>query len=126
MLLAFASAVFLGSESLDSRPYFTVSDLRLPFSSPPTTRRVTVDVFDPASTRVSLTHVKSKSKSFHELSVIVGFSLCSLGVCPHRKHAHCLAMDVLCCCIFVGTCLPSNGLFTGNLSLREGVYRAVA
>jgi hypothetical protein len=24
-----------------SRPYFTVSDLRLPFSSPPTTRRVT-------------------------------------------------------------------------------------
>jgi hypothetical protein len=33
-----------------SRPYFTVSDLRLPFSSPPTTRRVTVEVFDPAST----------------------------------------------------------------------------
>jgi hypothetical protein len=31
--------------------YFTVSDLRLPFSSPPTTRRATVDVFDPASTR---------------------------------------------------------------------------
>jgi hypothetical protein len=37
---------------LDSRPYFTVSDLRLPISSPPTTRRVTVDLFDPASTRV--------------------------------------------------------------------------
>jgi hypothetical protein len=36
----------------DSRPYFTVSDLRLHFSSPPTTRRVTVEVFDPASTRV--------------------------------------------------------------------------
>jgi hypothetical protein len=36
----------------DSRPYFTVSDLRLPFSSPPTTRRVTVEVFDPASTWV--------------------------------------------------------------------------
>jgi hypothetical protein len=36
----------------DSRPYFTVSDLRLPFSSPPTTRRVTVEVIDPASTRV--------------------------------------------------------------------------
>jgi hypothetical protein len=36
----------------DSRPYFTVSDSRLPFSSPPTTRRVTVEVFDPASTRV--------------------------------------------------------------------------
>jgi hypothetical protein len=35
----------------DSRPYFTVSDLRLSFSSPSTTRRVTVEVFDPASTR---------------------------------------------------------------------------
>jgi hypothetical protein len=33
----------------DSRPYFTVSHLRLPFSSPPTTRRVTVEVFHPAS-----------------------------------------------------------------------------
>jgi hypothetical protein len=33
----------------DSRPYFTVSDSRLPFSSPPTTRRATVEVFDPAS-----------------------------------------------------------------------------
>jgi hypothetical protein len=45
-----------------SGPYFTVSDLRLPFSSPSTTRRVTVEVFDPASTRN--THwlpVKSKS-----------------------------------------------------------------
>jgi hypothetical protein len=37
----------------DLRPYFTVSDLRLPFSLPPTTRRVSVEVFDPASTRVS-------------------------------------------------------------------------
>jgi hypothetical protein len=36
----------------DSWQYFTVSDLRLPFSSPPTTRRVTVEVFEPASTRV--------------------------------------------------------------------------
>jgi hypothetical protein len=35
----------------DLRPYFTVSHLRLPFSSPRTTRRVTVEVFDPASTR---------------------------------------------------------------------------
>jgi hypothetical protein len=35
----------------DSRPYFTVSDLRLPFSPPPTTHRVMVEVFDPASTR---------------------------------------------------------------------------
>jgi hypothetical protein len=32
------------------RPYFTVSDSRLPFSSPPTTCRVTVEVFNPAFT----------------------------------------------------------------------------
>jgi hypothetical protein len=37
----------------DSQPYFTVSDSRLPFSSPPATRRVTVEVFDPASIRES-------------------------------------------------------------------------
>jgi hypothetical protein len=36
----------------DSRPYFTVSDSRLPISSPPTTRKATVEVFDPASTRI--------------------------------------------------------------------------
>jgi hypothetical protein len=35
----------------DLRPYFTVSDLRLLFASSPTTRRVTVEVFDPASIR---------------------------------------------------------------------------
>jgi hypothetical protein len=35
----------------DSRPYFNISDLRLPFLSPPTTRGATVDVFDPASAR---------------------------------------------------------------------------
>jgi hypothetical protein len=34
----------------NSQSYFTVSDSRIPFSSPPTTRRVTVKVFDPAST----------------------------------------------------------------------------
>jgi hypothetical protein len=41
----------------DLRPYFTVSDLRLPFSSPPTTRRITVEVFDPASTRQNSTEL---------------------------------------------------------------------
>jgi hypothetical protein len=37
----------------DLRPYFTVSHLRLPFSSPPTTRRITLEVFNPASWRQS-------------------------------------------------------------------------
>jgi hypothetical protein len=35
----------------DLRPYFTISHSRLPFSSAPTTRRATVEVSDPASTR---------------------------------------------------------------------------
>jgi hypothetical protein len=38
----------------DLQPYFSVSDLRPPCSSPPTTHRVMVEVFDPASTRVFL------------------------------------------------------------------------
>jgi hypothetical protein len=33
----------------DSRTYFTASDSRLPFSSPPTSRRAAMEVFDPAS-----------------------------------------------------------------------------
>jgi hypothetical protein len=48
----------------DSRPYFTVSDLRRLFSSPPTTRRVMVEVFDPASTcpeqSLSLTYIDAE------------------------------------------------------------------
>jgi hypothetical protein len=51
MLLTLVSVVFLGSESLGTRDHILLSVLRLPFSSPPTTRRVTVEVFDPASTR---------------------------------------------------------------------------
>jgi hypothetical protein len=48
MLLVLASAVFLGSESLGTRrPYLTVSNLTVPFSYPPTTRRVTMEVSDP-------------------------------------------------------------------------------
>jgi hypothetical protein len=36
----------------DSRLYFTVSDSRILFLSPPSARRATVEVFNPASTRV--------------------------------------------------------------------------
>jgi hypothetical protein len=49
-LLAFVRKFSPRSESRDSRPYFTASDSRLPFVSPPTTRRATVEVFEPAST----------------------------------------------------------------------------
>jgi hypothetical protein len=53
-----------------SRPYFTVSDLRLPFSSSPTTRRVTVEVFDPASLR-SLGADPTGNTAFNSSSVAV-------------------------------------------------------
>jgi hypothetical protein len=53
MLLVLASAVFLGSESLG-----TWDHILLPFSSPPTTRGVTVEVFGPASTRVFHSRVR--------------------------------------------------------------------
>jgi hypothetical protein len=50
----------------DLRPYFTVSDLRLPFLSPPTTHRATLEVFNPASTQdtaatVSQSHTVTQS-----------------------------------------------------------------
>jgi hypothetical protein len=54
MLLDFASAVFLGPEYLGTSDHILLSYLRRTFSSPPTTRRVTVEVFDPTSTRVLL------------------------------------------------------------------------
>jgi hypothetical protein len=51
--------------------------MRLPISSPPTTCRVTVELFDPASTRVSL-FIKTKVT----LRLTVSQSV-SLGVEPH-------------------------------------------
>jgi hypothetical protein len=42
---------FSGSSHMGLATIFTVSDLRLPFLSPSTTRRATVEVFDPVSTR---------------------------------------------------------------------------
>jgi hypothetical protein len=54
---------FLVRVPWDSLPYFTVSVSRLPFSSPPTTRRGTVEVFDPASTRGCIFSVLKKMPS---------------------------------------------------------------
>jgi hypothetical protein len=51
-------------DPLDSRQYFIVSDSRLPFSSPPTTRRAKVEVLDPASTRDYLLPCLENSSGF--------------------------------------------------------------
>jgi hypothetical protein len=45
-----------------SRPYSTVSDLRLPVSLPPTTHGATLEVFSLATTRDTHSSVKVKSK----------------------------------------------------------------
>jgi hypothetical protein len=45
----------------NSWPYFTLSDLRLPFSSPPTTHRVTVEAFEPPSTRLTVPSYNSSA-----------------------------------------------------------------
>jgi hypothetical protein len=51
ILLAFASVVFLGSKSLGTRDHILLSQIWVLFSSPPTTRWVTVEVFESASHR---------------------------------------------------------------------------
>jgi hypothetical protein len=66
----------------DSRPYFTVSDSRLPSLSPPTTGMATVEVFDPASTWNSDQTVCSKVKVKVMLRPTVSRPVC-LGVEPH-------------------------------------------
>jgi hypothetical protein len=79
----------------DLRPYFTVSHLRLSFSSPPTTRRVAVEVFDPASTRVGWRSV----------------SLCLFIISrhgPHRKHSSSIVAWIRLCGNMFRQLLHSN------------------
>jgi hypothetical protein len=133
----------------DSRSYFTVSDLRLPFSSPPTTRGVTVEVFDPASTRVNPL----------AMTTVVGYSLYSHGADPstentsvaqqwiyanHLETASCDTFSIVAftapshsngsypivACVFVaaGMCLPSRRLQMGlhvTISNRGNIWRRI-
>jgi hypothetical protein len=103
LLLFLASEVILVSRvPLDSRPYFTVSDWRLPFSLPPTTRSATVEVLILASTWDYLL-------IYDSITYILSRRI-------HRKHISCPAMDIcerrrkhlfLYCCIY--SALHSNG-----------------
>jgi hypothetical protein len=67
----------------DPRPYFTISNSRLPFSSPPTTRRATVEVFDPASTRDEL---ELRVRVRVTLRLAVYRQSFRLGAEPHETH----------------------------------------
>jgi hypothetical protein len=89
----------------DSRPYFTVPDSRLPFSSPPTTRRATVEVFHPASIRDLFRPLlplilsawdpryiaSGRTHRQHRLSTVVPLLGVVAETCLPRS---CLAMDV--------------------------------
>jgi hypothetical protein len=97
---------FSGLSPVGLRPYFTVSDSRLPFSPPLTNRRVTVEVLDPASTRSSL------HDRLYSLACIHG-NLCWIFVDTRTRFSQ---------------PLPRNGLFAlvPLFRLSGGVYRTVA
>jgi hypothetical protein len=87
----------------DSQPYFTVSDSRLPFSSPPTTRRVTVEVFDPASKRetpssvmtVDLCYIASARSAQRTRLPIALLLLCACLLRPLPSNNRCLQSHYL-------------------------------
>jgi hypothetical protein len=91
----------------DSRPYFTVPDLRLPFSSPPATRRVTVEVFDPYSTRIYSVWRRPEYRSPSRTVRVILF-IC----CPGNVLTEPLPNKRIIPCLFVtsGTCLPNSWL----------------
>jgi hypothetical protein len=96
MLLTLANVVIFGSDSLGARD--RILDLRLPFSSPPTTRRVTVEVFDPAPTRDCLVcEVKVKVILRLTVSQSVG-----PGVVPYVGLMRYLLQFDSCGFVFVG------------------------
>jgi hypothetical protein len=92
-------------------PYFTVSDSRLPFSSPPRTRRVTVEVFYYASTR-------DWTELPNELPVITWCGQetehpFELFICCHlRIRCHGSAWSPNRCPATVYSALLRNGMFT--------------
>jgi hypothetical protein len=119
---------------LDLRPHFTVSDLRLPFSSPPTTRRVTVEVFDPASTRVSppvsdwfkrpypLYIPSARTTQKTQLSIVSCIRLCG-NACIQLFHSNGCAHHLLYCCV---RALPSNGCFSAYTVLAFSTFATVS
>jgi hypothetical protein len=74
----------------DSWSHFTVSDSRLPFSLPPTIRRATMEVFDPASTRESMNSrvfslfitSKEPNRGHHLERLVHSVIICVLSIAP--------------------------------------------
>jgi hypothetical protein len=107
----------------DSRPYFTDSDSRLPFSLPPTTRMATVEVFDPASTRGLLSCKRTRVIQPRQGQ--------------HSKHFYCCVAqttqetsDLITispvhwrtdCCLATSYDGTNNKLFTHNTTLKYNI-----
>jgi hypothetical protein len=99
----------------DSRPYFTASDSRLRFSSPRTTRSVTVEVFYPASTLDNIWNITRVTLyivcAFHVQKI--RFYSCFRNITPRTSHVtlsqHCWSVTS-CACVEV--CLRSHNLET--------------
>jgi hypothetical protein len=84
-----------------SRIHFTVSDPRLPFSSPPTTGKATVEAFDPASKRDSTELLTLNSFHNHfvrteykALFQTITLMLLAYSLPRERLPSRCLVMDV--------------------------------
>jgi hypothetical protein len=81
----------------DLRPYFTLSDLRLPFSSPPTTRKVTVEVFDPASTRETQILTNALPEARIEITASCSHECVVSESCVNSGQRFCLYKRIRCC-----------------------------
>jgi hypothetical protein len=95
-----------GPSPVELATIFYCLRLRLPFPSPPTTRRVTVKVFDPAASLIVLVitcwHGPHRK---HRSSLL--FNCCSLGLC--------YLAETLFRCLFLRL-LPSNGILHAIIS----------
>jgi hypothetical protein len=141
LLLVLANTLILRSESCGTHNHILLSDSRLPhpegsgpciyipqeqgdpvipfpFSSPPTTRRATVEVFNPTSTRIFLSWL-----------LIYDWTIYIVLRQNHRKHICCPTMDIcephrkhlfLCCCIY--SALHGNGSYPTVASVFVAVY----
>jgi hypothetical protein len=82
--------------SRDSRPYFTVSDSRLPFSSPRTTRRVTACILGTVCWTLVYTETCFVPSYFPETAYITQY--CHIYVCYYRRGLDWI-LDLLTTCI---------------------------
>jgi hypothetical protein len=98
----------------DSWPYFTVSDSRLPFSSPPTTRRATV--FGPASTRDS--RYIDSARTYRKL-----VSHIRMRGADHTEN---ITPSIVAKASLPRRCLATEVILLRARVLRECVYQAVA